>query len=215
MRPLQTMIAAGAVTLMLGAASVVGQTPPPAGQAPAGQQPTAQPPTQQPPAAQPTPPKPFPEGARVAYIDLQTIVANSVEGKAGTVKLQEFEKKRMAELTERNKALEAARTKLQQGAGVMSDQAQRDLEKSIEKMTRDLQIAQQDAQADRDEMQNDLQQEFLRKLSPIIQQVAEEKGLHMVFEIRNTAAIYVHTGLDLSVEVIKRFDSATQTGAKK
>jgi Skp family chaperone for outer membrane proteins len=211
------MIAVGGLALVLGAGAVLAQTPPPT--PPPAQPPAGQPPAQQPPAQpatpQPDPPKPFPEGAKVAYIDLQMIVANSVEGKAGTAKLQEFEKKRMAELTEKNKSLEAMRTKLQQGAGVMSEQAQRELEKSIEKMTRDLQLAQQDAQSERDDMQNDLQQEFLRKLSPIIQQVAEEKGLHMVFEIRNTAAIYVNTGLNLSAEVIKRFDARTQAGAKK
>lgn len=212
MRPLQTMIAVGALGALLGSAPVLAQTPPPPTQPP-GQQPPAKP--AQPATPEPEPPKPFPEGSKIAYIDLQLIVANSVEGKAGTTKLQEFQKKSMADLSEKNKTLEGLRAKLQQGLTVLSEQARADLERNIDRLNRELQFAQQDAQAENDRMQNQLQQEFLRKLSPIIQQLAEEKGLHMVFEIRNTAAIWAYSGLDLSAEVIKRFDAAMQAGAKK
>ena len=67
------------------------------------------------PAPAPAPPKPFPEGAKIAYVNVQAIASNSVEGKAATAKLDELRKKKSTELAEKNKALQAAQTKLQQG----------------------------------------------------------------------------------------------------
>jgi outer membrane protein len=169
----------------------------------------------QPPAQPPKAPQPFPEGAKIAYVDIQTIASNSAEGKAASAKLEELRKKKTADLGEKQKALQAAQTKLQQGGTVLSDQARGQLEKDIDKMQRELQFAQQDAQAEVQQLTDELQGDFQRKLNPVIDQIANEKGLHFVFSIRDAGAIWANTGLDLSAEVIKRFDAAAKTTDKK
>jgi len=216
MRPLKTMIVIAGLGLTLAAGPVWAQTPP-AGQPPA-QTPTA--PEQKPatPApAQPAPtaqaPQPFPEGAKIAYIDLQFIASNSIEGKAATAKIQEYAKKKTAELAEKNKALEALRTKLLQGGTVLSDQARGQLEKDIDKMNRELQYAQTDAQSEQQQLTNDLQNDFQTRLNPIVDLVAKEKGLHLVLSIADSGAIWANTGLNISTEVMKRLDAAVKTPA--
>jgi Skp family chaperone for outer membrane proteins len=206
-----------AVSAALAAGRAWAQTPPtqPPAQPPAAQQPPVQPPATQPPAAQPQPPKPFPEGAKVAYVNINIIAANSVEGKAATGKIQEYVKKKQAEIQDKQKALQALQTKLQQNVTVMSDQARGQLEKDITKQSRELQSAQEDAQQEQQQLTQDLQTEFQQKLYPVIDQIATEKGLHMVFSIADSGAIWANTGLDLSAEVIKRFDAAAKTPAKK
>ena len=215
MRALKT-IAFVAATAML-AGSALAQTQPP--QTPPAQTPPVQTPPQkppvQPPAQPPKAPQPFPEGAKIAYVDIQTIASNSAEGKAASAKLEELRKKKTAELGEKQKALQAAQTKLQQGGTVLSDQARGQLEKDIDKMQRELQFAQQDAQAEVQQLTDELQGDFQRKLNPVIDQIANEKGLHFVFSIRDAGAIWANTGLDLSAEVIKRFDAAAKTTDKK
>jgi Skp family chaperone for outer membrane proteins len=57
--------------------------------------------------------------------------------------------------------------------------------------------------------------EFQRKLNPIIEAVAKEKGLQMLFSIRDNGAVWADTGLDLSDEVIKRFDAMGKTAPAK
>jgi outer membrane protein len=215
------MIVVIAVSAALAAGPVWAQTPPagqqpPAQTPPAGQQPPATPPlTTPPPAQQPAqPPQPFPEGAKIAYVDVQVIASNSAEGKAATARIQELQKKKTAELGEKQKALQALQTKLQQGGTVISDSARGQLEKDIEKQNRELQFLQQDAQAEIQQLQQDLQQEFQTKLQPVIDQVAKEKGLHYVFSIRDSGAIWANVGLDLSAEVVKRFDASAKTPAK-
>ena len=47
------------------------------------------------------------------------------------------------------------------------------------------------------------------------EQVATEKGLHVVFSVRDSGIVWADSGVDLSAEVIKRFDAAPKTAPKK
>jgi len=185
--------------------------PPPSTQKPA--EPAAPAPGQSTPPSAAAAPRPFPEGAKVAYIDLQYIASNSVEGKAATGKIQEYAKKKTAELEGKQKALEASRTKLLQGGTVLSDSARGQMEKDIEKGARELQYAQQEAQSEQTSLTQELQNEFQTRLNPVIDQVAQEKGLHLVLSIADSGAVWVNTGLNISLEVMKRLDSAKPAAA--
>ena len=50
------------------------------------------------------------------------------------------------------------------------------------------------------DLQNELQAEFQKRLLPVIEEVAKEKGLHAVFSVADSGAAYVHPGLNLSEE---------------
>ena len=213
---LTTMIVLGALGVALSAGPVFAQAQtPPAGAKPQPQTPApaATTPVQPPPASPTQAPRPFPEGAKIAYINLQFIASNSVEGKGATAKIQEFAKKKTAELETKQKTLEATRTKLLQGGTVLSDQARNQMEKDIDKMSRELQFAQQDAQAEQQQLTQELQNDFQTRLNPIIDQVAKEKGLHLVLSIADSGAVWAETGLDISAEVMKRLDAGGKPAA--
>ena len=42
------------------------------------------------------------------------------------------------------------------------------------------------------DLQNELQAEFQKRLIPVIEEVAKEKGLYAVFSIADSGAAYVH-----------------------
>ena len=208
MKSLKMMIVMTAMGLMLAAG-------PGYAQAPATQPPATPPPAATAPAPAPKPPAPFPEGAKFAFIDIQAIASNSAEGKAATARLDELRKKKNSELQAKQTAFKAMEDKLNSGGSVMNDQARSQLEKDIEKARRDLQFAQQDAQTEVTDMTNELQGVFQQKLNPIIEQLRIDKGLLMIFSVRDSGVVSVEPGLDLSAEVIKRFDAAAKTPAKK
>src|SRR3954466_14606486 len=220
MKVLKTTMVITAMSLLLvptpGYSQATGQKP--ATPAPTQQPPATTPPTvapAQPPAPAPRPPAPFPEGAKFAFIDIQAIASNSSEGKAATAKLDELRKKKNSELLAKNNALKAMQDKLQAGGTVLNDSARAQLEKDIEKAQRDLQFAQQDAQTEVQDMTNQLQGDFQDKLNPIIEQLRVDKGLLMIFSIRDSGVVAADPGLDLSAEVIKRFDPLKTTAQKK
>ena len=91
---------------------------------------------------------------------------------------------------------------------MLNDSARAQLDKDIDKLQRDIQFAQSNAQAEITDLQNELQADFQKKLLPIIEEVAKEKGLHAVFSIADSGAAYVHPGLNISDEIVKRLDAA-------
>src|SRR5687768_5906816 len=98
----------------------------------APQQPAAQPPAQTAPAPAPQPPPPFPQGAKIAVVNLQQIAALSVDGKASTAKVQALITKKQSENSTKVKQLQDNQSKLQQSGSLMNDAARAALEKEIE-----------------------------------------------------------------------------------
>lgn len=186
--------------------------PKPAQPAPTTPAPTTQAPAPQP-AAQPTPPRPFPEGAKVAYVMLPQIAQNSTEGKAASAKIEDLQKKKQAELQDKNKQLQAAQQKLASGGTVLNEAARASLEKDIDRMQREIQFAQQNAQAEVQDLTQELQEQFRKKLMPIIEAIGKERGLQVIFSGADAGIIWADPGLDLTQEVVKRLD-AGQAPAK-
>jgi outer membrane protein len=195
-----------APTLVLAQAKPGAAQRPPAA-APATQKPAPAPPpaVQQP----PQPPKPFIEGAKVAFINIQAIASQSSEGKASSAKVKGLQDKKLSELNAKNKQLEAAQAKVNQT--VLSDEARAAAQKDVDRLNVEIQRFQQDADAELQELQQQLQMEFQKKLIPIVQQLVTEKGLQILLSQADAGIIWADAGVDLTAEVIKRFDAAAGT----
>jgi Skp family chaperone for outer membrane proteins len=178
-------------------------------------QPPATPPAAQPAAPKPPqPPVPFPQDAKYAIVDVQAIAQNSTAGKDASKKLNDLQTKKMGEIQDKNKQLQALTSKRDSSVGVMSESARATLDKDIDKLQRDIQYSQTNAQAEMQDLNNELQAEFTKRVAPIIEEIAKEKGLYLVFTADSGFA-YVHPGLNISDEVIKRLDSAPNATPKK
>ena len=170
----------------------------------------AQAPAQPAQAAQPAQPvqPPFPEGTRYAFVNIQRIAAESAAGVTLAGKVQALNQQRVNELNEQNKALQAAQQKLNAGATVLSPAAAAKLQKDIERQQIDIQRFTEDAQQDVADLQTQLQEEFQLRLSPIIQDVATQRGLHLIFSVVDSGLVWADQSLDITTEVIERFDAA-------
>jgi Skp family chaperone for outer membrane proteins len=199
------------LAFVLSAAPTFAQTPPTQTK-PAQTPPVTPPPAQVvPPPSQP--PAPFPQGAKIGFVNFQRVVQESADGKASSAKIQTLSKKKQDEGTQRAQQLKANQDKLAASGSVMSDAARSQLEKEIERQQVEGQRFQQDAQAELNELQQELQQEFIKKVTPILQQVATEKGLHALFNAQEAGFAWVDPGLDLTTEVIKKLDSMSKPAA--
>ena len=189
---------AAALSVMLAAAPTFAQAPAPA----------------PPPAAQAAPAEPpFPTGAKYAFVNIQRIAAESAQGKSLSARVQALNAQKLTELNDKNKALQASQQKLDSGASVLSDTARAQLEKDIDRQQTEIQRFTDDAQKDVQELQNELQAEFQQKLGPVVQQIAQEKKLEILFSALDAGIIWADAGLDLTGEVIRRFDAAAPVTA--
>jgi outer membrane protein len=200
-------LALGAVPTIALAQAKPPTAPPPATQKPPTPPPAAQPPAATPPAQPAPPPKPFPEGAKVAFINVPRIASESAEGKASSARVKALQEKKLAELAAKNKQVETGQQRLNSGA-LLSDEARAATQKEIDKLNVEIQRMQQDAEAELQELQQQLQIDFQRRLFPIIQQIALEKSLHMLLSTE-AGLVWAEPSLDLTPEIIKRFDATT------
>ncbi|HEY3885217.1 MAG TPA: OmpH family outer membrane protein [Vicinamibacterales bacterium] len=212
MKAVKLSILAGVLTLALSATSFAQATQPP--------KPTTTPPATQPPAMvtpkpAPEPPAPFPQDAKIAFVDIQAIASTSAAGREASAKLKALNDKKMAELQDENKQLQTMTAKRDQGGGVLNDAARAQLDKDIEQLQRKVQFDQQSDQAEWNDLNNELQASFQKQLMPIIKKLGEEKGLHAIFSSQDAGSLYIHPGLDLTQEVIKRLDAAATAAGKK
>jgi outer membrane protein len=171
----------------------------------------AQPPAQ--PAPAPVvvqPPAPFPAGAKVAFFNPVAVFQNSAEGRASVTRVNALIQKKQTENADKAKLLQGNQQKLQTSGSVMSETARVQLEKEIEKQTKDAERFQQDAQAEINELQQEVQNEFVKKLQPIVDAIAVEKGLQIVFNASESGIAWATPGLDLTADVIKKLDAAAK-----
>ena len=161
---------------------------------------------QTPPPAAAVPPQQAP--LRMAFIDLQRIAAESNEGKVASGRVQELTKKKSGELQEKTKALQMNQQKLQQGGAVLNEAARAQTQKEIDRLTVEIDRFQEDANAEVQELQQQLQGEFQEKLRPIVDGIVKELTIGLLFSAGDAGAIYVDPSLDITPEVIKRFDTA-------
>ena len=67
---------------------------------------------------------------------------------------------------------------------------------------------QQDAEVQRNQLQTELLESFQRAVLPIVEAIRNERGLWMIFQLGESAAIVAaHAGLDLTGDVTKRLDA--------
>jgi outer membrane protein len=195
-----------ALVLVVTVAAAHAQTPP--APAPQTQKPAA------PAAPTPQPPPPFPEGAKVAFVVLQRIANESAEGKAASAQIQGLQQKKAAELADKQKQLQGIQAKLEKEASVMSATAQADLTKQAEKLNTEIQRFTQDAQQELGELQQQLQQRFEARVTPVLEEVRKEKGLHFIFNAQESGLVAADPGLDITTDVIRKLDAAKPAGGK-
>jgi len=206
---MKSVIAVSVTCLLLVASAAGAQTAPPKGATPAPTQPApAQPAPAQPAAARPAP-RPFPADAKVAYVDLNTVATTSKEGQAAGVKIKDLQAKRTAELEGKQKQLQAAQQKLEQGGAVLSEAARAQQAKEVERLQTELQRSSQDAQKEIQEFTQELQVQFQQKLLPIIEQVAKAKNLHFILSIADAGVVWVDSGLNVTADVVTALDAAS------
>ena len=152
---------------------------------------------------------PAPAPLRMAFVDLQRVAAESTEGKAANAKVQALSQGRANDIAAKGKQLAADRQKLQQGGAVLNDATRAQLQKEVDRLTIEVDRLQQDAQAEVQEAQQAQLGDFQEKLRPVVGALVKELGVGLLFSAGDAGAIYIDPSLDITPDVIKRFDAAS------
>ena len=212
---LSTFLASGAAaqTPIAPRAGAPAQTPPARGNpAPAPQTPAT------PAAPKPAPPAPppFPADAKVAFVNMQLVVAESKLGKAGQERMKGLQQLNQTKLQGLAKGIQDQQQKIQTQSGVVNDATLKILQRDLERLQLEAQTEQSKVQAAEQNLNEDLLRDFSEKAMPIIEALRTEKGLWVIFGVQDNGSdsgggqlivASANAGLDLSLEVVKRLDA--------
>jgi Skp family chaperone for outer membrane proteins len=155
------------------------------------------------PAAAP-PPALFPADARIAFIDFQRIATTSISGRLALRMLQELQNTKVAEIEAQNKQFQELTTR--RASAGLTGPALAQLSRDMDRLQRNIQFAQQNAQAEIQQLENELQANLHKQVTPVVAAIAKEKGVYAVLT-PESGVYYLHPGLDISEEVVKRLDA--------
>jgi Skp family chaperone for outer membrane proteins len=157
----------------------------------------------------------FPDGARIAFVDLQYVFAASREGKAAATEIQALQARKKADIDTRTKQFEALQQKLAQGGSLLNDETRVRLERDVARAKVDFERLVQDSEAEVQDLQQQFQRAFSRKLFPAIGEVAKSRDLWAVFGLGESNLLWHQPGLDISNEVVTRLDAPADPSPKQ
>ena len=161
------------------------------------------------PAAQP--PAAFPADAKIAFVNLQFVFSESTLGKQGNERLKVFNDKLFAGLAARNKEIQGLTEKIKTQQTVIEAGTLKVWTNDLERLQREAQFAQQEAQVQSQQLQQDVFADFEKRIVPVLDALRIEKRLHAIFAVQpeggGLTLLSYEPGLDLSPEVVKRLNA--------
>ena len=145
---------------------------------------------------------------RIGVVNSLVVLERSTEGKRIVAQLEEKNKdnqQRVAKLDDEIRQLE---TKLNTQRLTLTDEALMNLSSDIERKRTDRKRYAEDSFREFQELRNRLFAKLQAEVKPIIDQLGKEMGLEIIFDLNNSGTIYFDSKIELTEEVIKRYDAS-------
>jgi outer membrane protein len=146
--------------------------------------------------------------AKVAWINLEQAILSCEEGKALFAQVQQYVDKKNSELEAKKKELDALQNQLNVQGPKLTDDARADLEESLQNKNTELQRFQEDTQKDIDSRRVKVTNTVGRKMMPVIEKLAKEKGLSAVLYFNPSRDAWVDPSLLITDEIVKAYNQA-------
>jgi outer membrane protein len=151
-------------------------------------------------------------GVRIAFIDVQRVLARSAAGVAARDQLEREKTGMQREMDGKRVELEKLRDELEKKGPLMAADARRDKQEQFERKRRDAARLMDDYQKELEKKEQTLLQRVLQDLSGVIDRVGKERGCYLIVEKRGASVLYASNEADLTDEIIRAYDQ--QPGAK-
>jgi len=155
----------------------------------------------------------FAQQIKIGVVNSQEVLEKSSEGKKAIGQLEEKRKSNQDRLGNMDEEIRKLETKLNTQRLTLTNEAILQLSSDIEKKRTERKRFAEDSLREMQDMQLRLFNRVQGELIPIIEQIGKEKNLDLILDLANSGAIYFNPVIDLTTEVIRRYD-ASKASAK-
>jgi outer membrane protein len=160
------------------------------------------------PAAAPARPAAMPSGGlKVAVINTEQILLESVAGKKAVADLKKVQDQKEAELNAKQEEIKALQAKIDSGRLSLAQDKLADLEKQLEDKVINARRLQDDANRDLNKRKDDVLGGIDQRVMPVINQLGKEMGFTLIFRKFESGLIYADEAIDITPLVIQRLDA--------
>jgi outer membrane protein len=148
------------------------------------------------------------QAGKVAVIDVQRLVTDSVAGKEALARLKKLQDDKIAEGKAKSEEVDGLRKRLNEGRLSLADDKISELEKQLDEKVTALRRFQEDAERDFNKSRETTFGEIERRVFPVIEQVGKEGGYTFIFNKFQSGLLYADDAADITNQIIQRFDGA-------
>lgn len=144
-----------------------------------------------------------PKVKKLAMVDMQRVLNETKAGKAARTKLEKSSKSKQAKFDKKRAALEAEAGKL----GTLKGQELAAAQEKLQRESIELQNMLMALEQELGEQHNKQLESMYANAQAIVAELAKEKGLDLVLVRDPMTVIYAKDGLDITTEVVQRYDA--------
>ncbi len=159
------------------------------------------------PATQAAPPAAL-SATKVGWVDLEQVIMRCEEGKKELADLQALVEKRTGEMRGLQQEGQFLTDQIRVQGDKLRIEAREELQAQIESKNLQLQRFQEDSQKEVDNRRARITNTMTKKVVPVIEKIAREKGLSFVMYINPTIAAYIDPASVITDEVVAAYNAA-------
>ena len=154
--------------------------------------------------------------SKICVINLQSAMVATKEGQAAADTFRtKFAEPKEKELQAKQVEITDLSDKLQRGANTMSQTAQDDMKRTLDRKNTEYKRAVEDYQFDRDEEQRKLLEDLSVKMQSVIARYAQENGCAVFLDVTNpnSGIMWISDTADVTRQVVDAYDKAQPASA--
>jgi Skp family chaperone for outer membrane proteins len=148
------------------------------------------------------------QAPKIGVINSQEVLEKSAEGKRVIARLTERDKQNQATITKLDEEIRQLETKLNTQRLTLTDEAAYNMNADLQKRQTERKRIAEDAVRDFQDLQVKLFNKVQSELLPIIEGLGKERGIDLIFDLAKSGAVYYNPAVDLTEEVIKKYDAS-------
>lgn len=143
---------------------------------------------------------------KFAYVDLEKALASSKAGQAAKKDYSEEVKRASSDLEKKKDELKSLQEQFDKQSKSLSQEARDRKMDDLMSREKDLKRLYQDSKESLQRKESKLLGDLIDRLRVVVQEVGDEKNYTMIFEKSSQAVLYANQSIDITDEVIQRFN---------
>jgi len=152
------------------------------------------------------------DSIKIGYVDMQRAINETSEGQSAKKKLKSMFDTKQTELDEKQKELKKMKDDLDKQRTILKADTVAAREKDLQDKFVQLQGTYMRLQKELSEREAEMMKGIVGKMQGVISQIAQQEGFTVVFEKSESSILWAKPSLDLTNEVIRRYNAGVGTG---